>query len=357
MGSEVEDPGLADLPDEAFEAPGEEGLSVPQLELRIRAKREQAMQDAGLLSPPGPDEPLEEPDEEPEVPEEPEPLEPQEPEEPEGEADDEEFFFARYKTREEAERGKAEADATIDRLYRERAEWQQQQEQEVQGEQQFDPQAWNEWAAETVATGAGEQGALAALHNGGTQAYDIYLAHWAAEPDQLVIALAFNNDVQRHLATQHALAAVSPLIEEQKGRLVETEALRARATIASRHPDFDDLEQEMDRLVLEENGPLDADTKQWLEDTARTQGIPGKVRVLEYLYQVASQSVSPKRREAQVTEKRRRKAAADAARVSATVSSSEASGTRTPLSEAELAVLAKRNAIREKLGQPQIPTD
>src|SRR5215471_17439484 len=110
MGSEVEDPGLADLPDEAFEAPG-----------------------------------------------------------------DEEFFFARYKTREEAERGKAEADATIDRLYRERAEWQQQQEQEVQGEQQFDPQAWNEWAAETVATGAGEHGALAALHNGGTQAYDIYL--------------------------------------------------------------------------------------------------------------------------------------------------------------------------------------
>src|SRR5499427_4550897 len=108
MGSEIEDPNLADLPDEAYEEVGEEGLNVPQLELRIRAKREQAMQDAGLLSPPGPDEPLEEPDEEPKELEEPEPLEPQEPEEPEGEADDEEIFFARYKTREQEERGKAE---------------------------------------------------------------------------------------------------------------------------------------------------------------------------------------------------------------------------------------------------------
>jgi hypothetical protein len=366
MGSEIEDPNLADLPEEAFEEPGEGGLSVPQLELRIRAKREQAMQDAGAIAPPQPDAPLEQPEqpeEEPEPeaepePEEPEPLEPEEPQEPEAEGEQEDFFFARYKTKEEAERGKAEADATIDRLYRERAQWQQQQEQQAQGEQQeFDPQAWNEWAAEAVSNGAGEQGALAALNNGGTQAYDVYLAHWAAEPDQLVVALAFNNDVQRHLATQHALAAVSPLLEEQQHRVVENEAIRARSTVASRHPDFDDLEQEMDRMVLEEDGVLDAAQKQWLEDTARTQGLQGKINVLEYLYRMASQNVSPSRRQAQATERRRRKETSDAAKVSATVSSSEATGTRTPLSEAELTVLAKKNSIRAKLGQPLLPTE
>lgn len=363
VGSEITDPNLEDLPDEAFEEPGDGGLSAPQLELRIRAKREQAMQDSGVLTPPQPDEELAEPDTEPdtEVDAEPDTELPELPEEPDLEPDseqpeadsEEQFYLARYKTREEAERGKAEADATIDRLHRERAEWQQQEQQR----QEFDPQAWADWSAESVANGAGEQGALDALNHGGVRAYDVYLAHWAADPDQAVVALTFNNDVQRHLATQHALAAVAPLLDEQKQRNVEEEAIRARSTVAARHPDFDDLEQEMDRMVLEENGLLDTPTKQWLEETARTQGVQGKVNALEYLYRVASQTASPRRREAQTIERRRRKETSDAAKVSATVSSSEATGTRTPLTEAELAVLTKRNSIRAKLGQPLLPTE
>src|SRR5499427_7397147 len=341
MGSEIEDPNLADLPDEAYEEVGEEGLNVPQLELRIRAKREQAMQDAGLLSPPGPDEPIEEvPEEEPE-------SEPVEPEEPEQEERQEDFYLARYKTREEAERGHAEKDATIDRLYRERAE------------QGFDPQAWSEWAAEAVANGAAEQGAMAALNapNGGERALDIYIAHWMDDPDQRGQALAFNNAATRHLATQLALQAVAPLLRDRQAQETENEAVRARATLASRHPDYEEMEREMDRLVLEENGVLDDDQKQWLEDTAREKGFQGKVHVLEYLYSVASQTTTPQRRKAQAAERGRRKAASDAAKVSATVSSSEATGTRTPLSEAELAVRAKKNAIRAKLGQPLLPTE
>jgi len=353
MGSEIEDPNLADLPDEAYEEVGEEGLNVPQLELRIRAKREQAMQDAGLLSPPGPDEPIEEvPEEEPE-------SEPVEPEEPEQEQQ-EDFFFGRYKTREEAERGHAEKDATIDRLYRERAERGQQQEQQAQGEEQgFDPQAWSEWAAEAVANGAAEQGAMAALNapNGGERALDIYIAHWMDDPDQRGQALAFNNAATRHLATQLALQAVAPILQDRQAQEAEREAVRARATLASRHPDYEEMEREMDRLVLEENGVLDDDQKQWLEDTAREKGFQGKVHVLEYLYSVASQTTTPQRRKAQAAERGRRKAASDAAKVSATVSSSEATGTRTPLSEAELAVRAKKNAIRAKLGQPLLPTE
>ena len=369
MGQNVEDPNLEDLPEEAYEEPGESGLSVPQLELRIRAKREQAMQDMGLLTPPQPDEPLdtEEPEVEDEPPpedtepgheEEPEPEEQEEP--PQAEAPEAEeadgFYVGRYRTREEAEAALAEARLTIDRLNNEKA--MREREEREQEQQQFSPQAWHEWSAEQMEQGVdAREAANVALQHGGEAAYDIFLAHWLADPEQAAQAHAFNNYVQRQVATQHALAAVQPLLQEQQTRSIESEAVQARAAVAARHPDFDELEQEMDRLVLSENGPIDEGTKQWLEQTALTGGVQGKVIALEHLYAIASQTISPKRRQARAAEQNRRKASADAAKVSATVSSSEASGARTPLSEAELAVLAKKNAIRAKLGQPQLPTE
>jgi hypothetical protein len=68
-------------------------------------------------------------------------------------------------------------------------------------------------------------------------------------------------------------------------------------------------------------------------------------------------STAPQRRRQKTAERQRRKAASDAAKVQATVSSSEATSVSTPLSEDELKVVRKKNAIRAKLGQPLIPEE
>jgi uncharacterized protein YkwD len=71
----------------------------------------------------------------------------------------------------------------------------------------------------------------------------------------------------------------------------------------------------------------------------------------------AAATRAPVRAKVAKEERQRRKVSADEARLAATVSSAEGSSTRTPLPEAELAVVRRRNAIREKAGMPLLPEE
>jgi hypothetical protein len=374
---EIQDPNLADLPPEAFEEI-EGQPTLDQLETRIRAKREQAEQDAGIMQsphhagdiepiePPAVEEPTEEPveeevdDDQADEAEEPE-AEEEQPEEAHLEEDDgEEFFVGRYRTKEDVEAGIREKDATIARLFRERIDREQgpgeQPQQPDQDGPVLDRAAWSEWAQTAVEEGQGVQGALAALETGGQQGYDIYVAHWleSDDPSERAQAIAFNNEVTRQYAAQNARQAVQPEIERVRSTPPD-DPQAVRQAFAAKHPDFEQLEPEMDRLILED-GALDVETKQWLADLAE-QGGAGKQRALEYLYMTAAATRAPVRAKVAKEERQRRKVSADEAKLAATVSSAEGSSTRTPLPEAELAVVRRRNAIREKAGMPLLPEE
>jgi hypothetical protein len=373
---EFTDPGLEGYSDEAFEPPGEGGLTTEQLAFRLHAKREQAMQDTGAISPPVADvEPLEEEapavvEEEPEAPLEEEPEEPEaepeeepteeEPEEPEEPPEDEvdEFFLARYRDRESAEEGLAEKDRTIAALYRQLHEREQALQQQPEQPEQLDTAAWSEWAAESVENGAGLKGAQQALESGGPQGFDIYMAHWLAveDPEERVQATAFNNEVIRQHSAQIALQAVQPEIEKSHERTVEEEAQTAKQLVAAEHPDFDDYTEDMDRLIRDQNGLLPEETKKQLAEIAQN-GVEGKRMAWEHLYLAARAARGPRRQQAQTVEKERRTKRADAAKIAATVSTAEGSGAHTPPNAAEQAVLQKRNAIRQRLGQPELPME
>jgi hypothetical protein len=384
--NEVVDPNTADLPDEAF-APIEGSPSPLQLEARIRARREQAQQDVGAIQSPHHDpsiEPLEvrddgtttvEAEELPEAPEQEAPPEPpaeppaEEPEgeeaekkgeeQPEVEEEDEDFYVGRYKSKEEAERGLAEKDKTIAQLFRERAErvGETQQQAQQTGEPQLDIPAWHEWASEAVENGDGMEGAMAALERGGAAGFDVYMAHWLQVEDEesRAQAYAFNQEVQRQYAAQTALAAVSPVVQQLQTNNAPNEAEAAKTVVAARYPDFNELQDDMDRLISDPN-VLDDSTKNWLTQLAG-QGMEGKARAWEYLYLTASATRAPQRAKAAKVERERRKTSADAAKVAAAVSSSEGSSVRTPLSEAELAVIRKKNGIRERAGLPLLPEE
>lgn len=378
--SGIEDPGMAGLPPEAFE-PIEGAPTPEQLEVRIRAKREQAAQDAGWITSPqneGDIEPIEpdEPsaavvEEEPPPVETPEPVEPDaepdEPDEPdvlpgedepdveaeeadEPDAEEEQFFVGRYRTKEDAEAGNAEKDRLIAQLFRDKAERETSEQAEQGTSPDIDPQAWHEWAAAAVEEGGGVQGALTALERGGAQGYDIYISHWLQDedPSSRAEALAFNNEVTRQFATQQAQLVAEHARRSETTHLQQAEA--AKNAVAAKYPEFRDLEKEMDRLVVEP-GALDDETKQWLHQTASTS-IEGKQRAWEYLYLVASSTRAPARAKANGEERRRRRTSADAAKVAATVSSSEGTAVRTLPSAADLAMIRKRNGIREKAGLP-----
>lgn len=384
---EITDPNLEGLPPEAFEEI-EGSPSLPQLEARIRIKREQAMQDEGVMqSPHHADdiEPLPPPETTPpeaeEQPEEQEVVSEEEPEEgdeqtdeelpdadPLEPADDEEFYVGRYRTKEEAESGIREQHHTIERLFRERyqreqqAQQQQQQQAQQQGEQgeqpKLDADTWHEWASQAVEEEQGVQGAMAALEKGGPQGYDIYVAHWleSEDPEQRATAIAFNNEVQRQFAAMHARAAVQPQPPQQvsNGEIPDDPQV-AQRVVAARFADFDELIPEMDRLMAAEDG-LGDDTKRWLVDLAE-EGGTGKARAWEYLYHTAKATRLPVREQTVKKERQRRKVSADADKLAATVSSSEGASTRTPLSEAEQAVIRRKNGIREKAGLPLLPEE
>jgi hypothetical protein len=379
MSDQIENPTLEGIenPEEALAPPGEQGLTNEQLAARVALRREQAEQDAGWVVPPGmgedveplpeaevaeppvapPEEPEEEipAEEEVEPEEEPTEPEPEEPEEPEEEVEEEEFYVGRYKTREAAEAALAEKDRVIDSLFRDRHEREQQPEPEEEAE--LDVNAWHQWAQESVEQGGSDRAALQALERGGSEGYDIYLSHWLAsdDPEQVAAAHAFNNEVQRQFAAQRALQAVSPLLAEQQQRSTEADAAAAKQYVSDQYDDFGELEQTMDNLIRED-GALPAETKQRLTQMAQS-GYEGKVHAWEFLYQAASAVKGKSRTRARSVEASRRKQDSDRAKIAATVSSSEATQTRTSRTATELAVIRKKNAIREKLGQPLLPED
>jgi hypothetical protein len=266
---EIQDPNLADLPPEAFEEI-EGQPTLDQLETRIRAKREQAEQDAGIMQsphhaddiepiepPPAAEEPTEEPVEE-EVADDHEAEEPGADDDGEEydehsiiehdeEDDGEEFFVGRYRTKEDVEAGIREKDATIARLFRERIDREQgpgeQPQQPDQGGPVLDQAAWSEWAQTAVEEGQGVQGALAALEQGGQQGYDIYVAHWleSDDPSERAQAHAFNNEVTRQYAAQNARQAVQPEIERMRSTPPD-DPQAVRQAFAAKHPDFEQLE-------------------------------------------------------------------------------------------------------------------
>jgi hypothetical protein len=377
--------GTQDHAAEAFEEPGADGLTSAQFAARVAAKREQAAQDAGWIEPPQPDGPvpehLREPEAEPEgqveplqppeVVEEPEaegeePTDEVEGELEEGEIEDEDeeegdFYLdaggSRYRTKEEAEDGFREQIKTINRLYRELHERNQAIEQALQereqGQPQLDEEAWHGWAEEVVASGAGPDGAMAALERGGMDGYNIYLGHWMADEDDRARALTFNNMVMFSYAERRA-ALQQEAFAEQRSPTEEAQLARQRA--AAPYEDFEEYSETMDRLVKQEEGLLPEETRQQLAQMAQS-GLEGKRMAWDYLYQAAKAMGAPNRRKAQEAEKKQRRASGNAAKVAAMVSSSEATPTRTPLTEAELIVIRKKNELRERWGQELLPEE
>jgi hypothetical protein len=370
-----------EFPDEAWEEPGEDGLTRQQFAARLSAKREQAAQDAGWVTTPQPDAEVETEEQpvQPPVTDEPPPAaEPEtveeegeeeegvaeeeaeeeaaeepsegEPEE-EGEEPEAEYYAGRYLTKDATEDGLREKDATINRLYRELHEQRQEIEQALQereaGPQQLDTEAWNAWAEEAVSNGLGADGALAALSQGGQEGYNLYLGHWLNDEDERATALAFNNEVMLSFAEQRA-AMQAESFREQRSPTEEAEVAKQR--MAAARPDFNDYTETMDRLV-EEPGLLPDETKQWLADLARS-GLDGKTRAWDYLYLAAVALGTPNRRKAQAEERRQRKVSSDNAKVQAIVSSAEATPTRTPLTEAELTEIRYKNRLRERWDLP-----
>lgn len=384
--AEIENPN----PDaeKALEEPGSDGLTPEQFAARLSVKREAAAQDAGWVVPPGhPDDPDLVPieDTEYEKPaEEPEEEAPAEAPEVDGELTDEQraavdegltdeeqeavdemtpeeqeaFYVGRYKTREAAEEGLREKDLTIDRLFKELNDRRTEEDNPEQAQPQpLDTEAWHEWASGEVERGSGINGAVTALQSGGPQGYDIYLTHWMASEDlnERAQAVSFNNEVQRILAEQRALSAVSPLIDERRRMAGTEEAEQARIEVATKFSDFDDMQEEMDKLV-NEDGALPQDTKVWLAQMA-SSGLEGKTRAWEYLYLAARAQREPRRARADTAEQKRRRSSGDAAKVAATVSTSEGTGARTPASPAEQRVLQRKQELRKEWGLDPLEED
>jgi len=366
----VDDPNLAGL-EESLKKDGD--LTSQDLQARINLKREAMYQDEGILGPSTADpevEPLEvvadEPEEvdseegqeEPEVGEEPEAEPEAEPEEmdtepeAEPEAEIEDFYLGRYKTREAAEAGLAEKDRMIDQFFREREAFAVREAEQQQEPQELDRQAWHEWAEDAVASGAGERGALDALAQGGAEGYDIYLGHWASDPEQAPFAHAFNNEVQRQFAEARAMQAVTPLMQREQAQNADTEARQAKELIAAQYPDFAEMQETMNHLINDPNA-LPPETRARLAQMASV-GIEGKIHAWDFLYHAASASKGRSRGRAQRKQDAAGKAASDRAKIAATVSSAEGTQTRTSRTATEEYVLRKKNAIRAELGQPLI---
>ena len=133
-------------------------------------------------------------------------------------------------------------------------------------EQPIDRAAWQEWAAEAVENGAGQQGALEALKAGGREGYMIYLGQWQADDDQRADALAFHTEVTLSLAEQTAAMQTAPLLEQARPSPTE-EAEFAKQRAAAMYDDFDQYEDARNRLISEP-GALPEETKQFLAELA-----------------------------------------------------------------------------------------
>jgi hypothetical protein len=378
---EIQDPNLADLPPEAFEEI-EGQPTLDQLETRIRAKREQAEQDAGIMQsphhaddiepiePPAAKEPTEEPVEEEVTDDQADEVE--EPEEPTRRSRIPEDDPTSKRT---TARSSSSAATAPRRTSRRGSARRTRRSPGSSGSGSIASRGRVSSRSSPIRAGRcstrppGASGRRPRSRRGrasrarwprsnrvGRRATtSTSRTGWSpTTPQSVRQAHAFNNEVTRQYAAQNARQAVQPEIERMRSTPPD-DPQAVRQAFAAKHPDFEQLEPEMDRLILED-GALDIETKQWLADLA-SQGGAGKQRALEYLYMTAAATRAPVRAKVAKEERQRRKVSADEARLAATVSSAEGSSTRTPLPEAELAVVRRRNAIREKAGMPLLPEE
>jgi hypothetical protein len=261
-----------------------------------------------------------------------------------------EFYVGRYKTREDAERGIAEQKLTIDRQFNEMKRMREAlAAQPEPQQQQLDLPQWEEWAQREVENGAGERGAIAALENGGYQGYQIYLKAWLDDEDGRADAMLFNNAMMMEVADARAQAATAPIEQSADPGLVMVEA---RRMVEAKRPDLGEYESAMVEVVEQ----LDEGTRAWLTEQAQ-EGAEGQARVLDYLYLEARTRTAPKQAEAAAREAERRATSARRAKVGATVASAEATPARTPLNEAELAVIRTKNVRRKEWGLEPLPEE
>jgi len=267
----------------------------------------------------------------------------------------EEFYAWRYKTREETERGIAEANKTLQRQFQENAELRRELEAayeiaSAEQPQQLDRRQWEQWAEEEVENGGGQQAALLALQEGGWPGYEIFMRAWLSseEPRQRAEAVLFSNAMAVEIGTARAEASFAPERERVRQITGQDESAEAQRMVAARRPDLPEYEDAMVAIVDE----LDPQTREYLQWQA-TQGVEGKARTIDYLYLEAKSRTSPRRAEAQRIADERASASGASAKTRATVASAGAAPPRTStLTPTEERVLDLKNARRKAWGLP-----
>lgn len=278
-------------------------------------------------------------------------------------AAEEGFYAGRYKTREDAEAGIAEKDATIQRLHNERdqlkAELEKRGEPEPAAEATaIDRPAWKEWASTRIEAVEdpvqAEALALQALTEGGYDGYEVLLEAWleAEDPSVRARATIFNNQMMMEIADQRARVAAQPALDSSEKRTTTDEAAAARAQIMAKRTDFADYEDEMSEVVK----TLDEPTRAMLTEMAG-RGVEGKAQALDYVYLEARVSKDTRKTTARATERAQRRASADADKLGATTSTSEATPSRTPLTAAEIEKNKMVNARRKEWGLELLPEE
>lgn len=291
-------------------------------------------------------------------------------------AAEEQFYVAKYRTREEAEEGLKAKDSTIGRLgqrlgalERELAAAKAKPPEpepvaETQAEE-LDVPAWEEWAEHQVRAGNGEQGALKALEEGGLPGYELFVNRWMAardpetgEPDEdaRLAAMQFNNAVMLELQQirQHPqpAAPAAPAVPAPPAppeiATAEADLQAAEHILEASYPDWRQHQERMAALIP----TLPDETRAWLRAEAQI-GIAGRARALEYVYLAARQQAQ----KAQQVADAAAEASGDAAIVAATVTSAEATRTRTPRPEAEQRALSRRNELRKEWGLEPMPDE
>jgi hypothetical protein len=274
---------------------------------------------------------------------------------------EEEYFVGTYKTKEDAERGFEEKNLTIDRLYSEVNDLKQQiseAKEEAPAEVKIDPVVWDNWAAEQVAAGNGEQAALAALREVGYSGYEIVMRNWLAvtENDEMTAEEAARERAEAIMFKDAVLlemteARATSVAQQQDAKPDSAEAQnQAHAIALAKYPDLDQYTAEM-RAEVEQMQPEDrAFLKQLAED-----GVEGSARALEMVFLRAKAKKGPSSQErAQAAETRRRIASEDAATLAATTSTSEGVATRTPPPRIVDYALERKRGIRERQNLPPL---
>lgn len=271
-------------------------------------------------------------------------------------AAEEQFYVGTYKDKDSAEAGLAEKDATIERLFTERNQLNQrlQEAQEVteaaKEPEQLDVGAWHQWAEAAVSEGAGQEGALAALREGGHDGYQVYLQHWLAAADEegeadakaRAAAVVFNNQYMLEVAEVRAAAAAQR--ERDKPSAADSRA-EAHAIVKAKRPDLDEYADEMAKVVTQ----LPLEEIERLRTLAQS-GVQGQADALERVYLEARLQVSGSKQAAAAAEQKRRKVSADAATLDATTSSSEGTTSRTPPPATEAYGQQRKRELRERQG-------